>query len=82
MTLGNSNLYESGAQTGDQSTADMIYQYIPNTTNYNVAYLDLSGNWIDVNTGTSATWEIEPDKGYFYKRKPATPLTWGVRPKP
>jgi hypothetical protein len=82
MTLGNSNLYESGAQTGDQSTADMIYQYIPNTTNYNVAYLDLSHNWIDVNTGTSATWEIEPDKGYFYKRKPATPLTWGVRPKP
>jgi hypothetical protein len=82
MTLGNSDLYESGAQTGNQSTADMIYQYVPNTTNYNVAYLDLSGNWIDVNTGIPATWEIEPDKGYFYNRRAASPLTWGVRPKP
>jgi hypothetical protein len=82
MTLGNSDLYESGAQTGDQSTADTIYQYVPNTTTYNMAYLNPSGNWIDVNTGTAATWVIEPDKGYFYNRRAASPLTWGVRPKP
>jgi hypothetical protein len=82
MTLDNSNLYESGAQVGDQNTADMIYQYIPGTSNYNEAYLSLSGVWIDVNTGFAPTWEIEPDKGYFFKRRPVSAFTWGVRPKP
>jgi hypothetical protein len=82
MTLDNSNLYESGAQAGDQNTADVIYQYIPGTSNYNEAYLSLSGVWIDVNTGNPPTWEIEPDRGYFFKRRPVSPFTWGVRPKP
>ena len=76
MTLGNSRLSESGAQTGDQNTADIIYQYIPGTTNYNEAYLSLAGDWIDVNTSQVATWEIEPDKGYFYKRKAPSALIW------
>ena len=76
MTLGNSRLSESGAQTGDQNTADIIYQYIPGTTNYNEAYLSLAGDWMDVNTGLVATWEIEPNKGYFYKRKAPSTLIW------
>ncbi len=82
MALDNSNLFESGAATGDAGTADVIYQYEPGTTNFKEAYLSLSGVWIDPNTGSAPTWGIEPDKGYFYMRRKPSSLMWGVRPKP
>jgi uncharacterized lipoprotein NlpE involved in copper resistance len=82
MLLNSSNLLESGAQAGDQLNADVIYQQIPGTTNYNKAYLSLSGSWIDVSTGLAPTWTIDPDRGYFYKRKSASAFSWGSRPKP
>ncbi len=82
ILLNNSNLLESGAQSGDLLSADVVYQLIPGTTNYNKAYLSLSGSWIDVSTGIAPTWQMSADRGYFYKRKSASPFSWGTRPKP
>ena len=81
MLLDNSNLHESGGYAGGLSDGDLIYQHIPGTSDFNEAYLT-GGGWIDVNTTSAPTWEIDPDRGYFYKSTQANPFTWGVRPKP
>jgi hypothetical protein len=82
MLLDNSNLHESGGYAGGLSDGDLIYQHIPKTSDFNEAYLT-TGGWIDVNTSSAPTWEIDPDRGYFYKRNSqAGQFTWQVRPKP
>lgn len=79
MTLEASNFKEAGGHSGNQLTGDLICQQIPGTINYNIAYLSQTG-WIDVNTGASPTWEIEPDRGYFYRNRNGS-FPWGERPK-
>ena len=83
MTLEASNLAESGGYPGILGEGDMIYQHIPHTNDFYAAYLSTGGHWIDVDTSSTPTWEIDPDRGYFYKRNPSQDyFNWGVRPRP
>jgi len=68
MLLDNSNLRESGGYAGGLIDGDLIYQHIPLTSDFNEAYLTMGG-WIDVNTTSAPTWEIDPDRGYFYMNR-------------